>query len=158
MLHILYPHSNFMTLLTFTLLKGDEGRDGRSFDNSDGLYLSASIPGPQEVNEQLVFQPALLHVCGQPAHPHGPAGRCHLLGETGPLLWAGRLRGGSCQSRFGYNQQKTLSQTIRVIVRPQALTWKRDDGCAASPEICPKESAFTRSNCSCFFVSFAAFH
>lgn len=103
-----------MTLLTFTLLKGDEGRDRRCFDNRDGLYLSSSIPGPQEVNEQLVFQPAFLDVCRQTAHPHSPAGRCHLLGETGPLLWAGRTESGSSHSFDSDTTNKRLSVKLFV--------------------------------------------
>lgn len=98
MLDILYAHTNFMTPLTFMLFKGDEGGDRRCFDDGEGLYLPSSILGPQEVNAELVFQPALLDVCRQAAHPHGPAARCHLLGETPPLLWAGRLSTGSCHS------------------------------------------------------------
>lgn len=112
-----------MTPLTFTLLKGDEGRDRRCFDNGEGLYLPSSIPGPQEVNAELVFQPALLDVRRQPAHPHGPAARCHLPGERARLLWAGRL---STQLRFGYNQQKTPpSETLGLIVRPREFTYNK---------------------------------
>lgn len=110
MLDILYLHTNFMTPLTFALFKGDEGRDRRCFDNGEGLYLPSSILGPQEVNAELVFQPALLDVCRQTAHPHGPAARCHLLGETPPLLWAGRLSNGSCHSSDLDTINTSLSQ------------------------------------------------
>lgn len=47
------------------------------------------------------------------------------------------------QFRFGYNQQTTLGETIRLILRSQAFTWKIDESYAASPKTtCSKEGAF----------------
>lgn len=74
-------------LLTSNVLKGDEGRAGCCLDNGDRCYFPSSIPGPQEVDVQLVCQPVLLYISGQATHPYCPALLRHLLGKTGLLTY-----------------------------------------------------------------------